>query len=161
MASAPQHSGHRSLSGVIGQGPRGTDATTGPAATPAASRAAPPRPMNMFDSTFEKVKCARALVATSVHFGTVGPLKLSGTLEACRLLSFEEQFGNEVMYRTECCAEYGECSEKEVMEHLGFGKRQSQGPIRERTRSQRLYSPANPRKPTKLASMTDTRFEKN
>ena len=35
-------------------------------------------------------------VATTVMIGTVGtPLELSGTLEACRLLSFEERLGNE------------------------------------------------------------------
>ena len=37
-------------------------------------------------------------VATSLKIGTVAtPLELSGTLEACRLLSFEERFGNEVI----------------------------------------------------------------
>ena len=37
-------------------------------------------------------------VATSVDIGTVGtPLKLSGTCGACRLLSFEERLGNEVI----------------------------------------------------------------
>ena len=37
-------------------------------------------------------------VATSVDLGSVGtPLELSGTLEACRLLSFEERLGNEVI----------------------------------------------------------------
>ena len=37
-------------------------------------------------------------VATSVYIGTVGtPLELSGTLEACRLLSFEDKLGNEVI----------------------------------------------------------------
>ena len=37
-------------------------------------------------------------VATSVKIGTKGtPLELSGTLEACRLLSFEERLGNEVI----------------------------------------------------------------
>ena len=37
-------------------------------------------------------------VATNVDFGTVGtPSELSGTLRACRLLSFEERLGNEVI----------------------------------------------------------------
>ena len=37
-------------------------------------------------------------VATTVMIGSVGtPLELSGTLEACRLLSFEERLGNEVI----------------------------------------------------------------
>ena len=37
-------------------------------------------------------------VATTVMSGTVGtPLELSGTLEACRLLSFEERLGDEVI----------------------------------------------------------------
>ena len=37
-------------------------------------------------------------VATSLKIGTVAtPLELSGTLEACRLLSFEERLGNEVI----------------------------------------------------------------
>ena len=36
-------------------------------------------------------------VAATVMIGTVGkPLELSGTLEACRLLSFEERLGYEV-----------------------------------------------------------------
>ena len=36
--------------------------------------------------------------ATSVNVGTVGtPLALAGTLETCRLLSFEERLGNEVI----------------------------------------------------------------
>ena len=36
-------------------------------------------------------------VATSVDIGSVGvTLELSGTLEACRLLSFEEKLGHEV-----------------------------------------------------------------
>ena len=35
-------------------------------------------------------------VATSVLFGTLGtPLEHSGTLETCRLLSFEERLGSE------------------------------------------------------------------
>ena len=37
-------------------------------------------------------------VAATVKIGTVGtPLELSGTLKACRLLSFEERLGNEVI----------------------------------------------------------------
>ena len=37
-------------------------------------------------------------VATNVEIGTVGtPLELSGALGACRLLSFEERLGNEVI----------------------------------------------------------------
>ena len=36
-------------------------------------------------------------VATNVRIGTVGtPLELSGTLGACRVLSFEERLGNKV-----------------------------------------------------------------
>ena len=37
-------------------------------------------------------------VATNPEIGTVGtPLELSGTPEACRLLSLEERLGNEVI----------------------------------------------------------------
>ena len=64
-------------------------------------------------------------------------------------------------YCIECCAEYWECSEQEVMEYLGFSKRQSR---KDQFMSARAVSastgPANPPKAKKPASIADTRFEK-
>ena len=70
-------------------------------------------------------------VATTVMIGTVGtPLELSGTLKICQLLRVEEQLGSEVIgtrpgTAKQCCAEYWHCSKEQVMEYLGFSKRES------------------------------------
>merc|ERR1712023_245654 len=63
-------------------------------------------------------------------------------------------------YCIECCAEYWGCEEQEVMEYLGFSKRQSR---KDQFMSARAVSastgPTNPAKARKPASIADTRFE--
>ena len=61
-----------------------------------AQREAERKPMKISDSRFEKGGAIELFVATSVDLGAVGtPWELSGTLETCLLLSFEERLGNE------------------------------------------------------------------
>ena len=137
------------------------------AAPPATGRAAPPRPMKIIDSRFEKERCARAICCDECRDwyrgNAVGTFSHTRGMPAAefRRAAWERGDWDASWYCIECCAEYWECSEQEVMEYLGFSKRQSR---KDQFMSARAVSastgPANPPKARKPASIADTRFEK-
>ena len=132
--------------------------------------AEPPRPMTITDSRFEiggrsnrAIRCDACgswyrgnAVGTFWHTG-------AGVMPAAefRRAAWERGEWDASWYCIECCAEYWECEEQEVMEYLGFSKRQSG---KDQFMSARAVSastgPANPPKARKPASIADTRFEK-
>ena len=91
----------------------------------------------MMDPNFETGRC--------VDIGTVGtPLELCCTLEACRLLIFEERFWNQVIGTLSGVAytvaqSVGSAQKKELWNTLDWVATVPERPIHERTRSQRLY----------------------
>jgi len=137
------------------------------AAPPATGRAASPRPMKIIDSRFEKERCARAICCDECgdwyRGNAVGTFSHTRGMPAAefRRAAWERGDWDASWYCIECCAEYWECSEQEVMEYLGFSKRQSR---KDQFMSTRAVSastgPANPPKARKPASIADTRFEK-
>ena len=137
------------------------------AAPPATGRAAPRWPMEIVDSRFEKERCARAICCDECgewyRGNTVGAFWHTRGMPAAefRRAAWERGEWDASWYCIECCAEYWECSEKEVLEYLGFSKRQSQ---KDQFMSARAVSastgPRNPPTRRRPACITDTRFEK-
>ena len=142
-------------------------AATGPAAPPATGRAAPPRPMNIIDSRFEKGRCARAIRCDECRHwcrgNAVGTFWHTRGMPAAefRRADWERGDWDASWYCIECCADYWDCSQPQVLEYLSFCKRPSK---KDQFMSARAASastgPANPPKPRKPASIADTRFDK-
>jgi len=139
----------------------------GLAAPPARGRAAEPWPKEIFDSRFEKERCARAIRCDDCEEwkrgNAVGTFWRTWDMPRAefRRAAWESGEWDASWYCIECYAEYWRCSPQTVMERLGFTKRQSLKDEVLRARAASASTgPANPTQARNPASIADKRFEK-
>lgn len=127
---------------------------------------ASPRPKNIIDSRFDKERCSRAICCDECQHwfrgNAVGSFwnKPMPAAES-RREAWERGDWDASWYCIACCADHWDCSDQEVMEYLGFSKRQFAKDQFMRARAVSASTgPANPPKARKPASITDSRFEK-